>query len=76
MHYTIVCLQEANGDLNLHINASGNKYYVSMYSRTTKELSNKKFDDLDSAFNRFTEISEYIVKSYYTESEKRERLMR
>ena len=78
MNYTIAVLEEYNlglGNLKLSIDHHGNKYLVSLYNGDTKEDTYKLFDSIDDAFKVFSQLSEWIIKSYYTEQQKRNYLI-
>ena len=78
MNYTIAVLEECNfgeGKLNLTIDRSGNKYLVGLYNTDTKEYTYNTFDSIDDAFKVFSQLSEWIIKSYYTEECKRHYLL-
>ena len=77
MNYTIATLKEynmGNGNLELSIDKSGNSYLVCLYNTETKKYTYNVFDSIDDAFKVFSQLSEWIVKSYYTEEYKCEYL--
>ena len=77
MNYTIATLKEhnmGNGNLELTIDKSGNSYLVGLYNTETKLYTYNTYNSIDDAFKMFSQLSEWIVKSYYTEEYKREYL--
>lgn len=75
MIYTIATMQGHCTDrpLTLEIEAQGNKYSVSLYSKegsTTRRV----FDELTDAYKVFEKLSSWIVFGYYSEEDKRKYL--
>lgn len=76
MNYTIATLEQPNCDiLQLSFGKSGNEYAVRLYNKVTKELTTKKFKDIEQAINKFNTLSAFIIKGLYSEIEKREILL-
>ena len=77
MNYTIAVLEECNmgeGKLRLNIDRSGNQYLVGLLNTDTHEYSYRVFDTIDTAYIVFSTLSEWIIKSLYSEDKKREYL--
>lgn len=78
MNYTIATLMECNmgeGHLHLNIDKSGNEYLVGLYNDETREYTHRTFNSIDEAMGIFQTLSEWIIKSYYTEQQKRNYLV-
>lgn len=69
MEYIIATLESDN--LILSIN---NHYTVSLYNKDTKQFTHKKSKSIDLGFKSFNLVSESLIKSLFTESDKRELL--
>lgn len=75
MNYTIATLEQHHGNLKLSFESQGNSWGVYLYNTDTKELTTKKFKDIEQAINKFNTLSAFIIKGLYSEIEKREILL-
>ena len=78
MNFTIATLTEHNmgyGHLVLNIDCNGREYLVGLYNDETKEYTHRVFKTLNHAFDMFEQLSEWIIKSEYSEADKRKYLL-
>ena len=71
MEYTIVTLEPAHTTIILDIVKSGRQYRVDLYNKETHELTAKRFEKIEKAYEAFEQLTKWYVLGLYSEADKR-----
>ena len=66
MSYIITVCEDVQNNMIVDISKKGNRYTVNLWHRATGKSAHKEFDNLQGAFELFTEMSQYFVYGLYT----------
>lgn len=64
MNNTIANFQEVQGTCEMDLMKDGNKYTIHFTDGQTSKF--RKFDTIDEAFKKFSEMSEYMIKGLFS----------
>jgi hypothetical protein len=77
MSYTISTLTFAHGNpQELEFGKSGNKWWLALYNKDTKELTHKEYIDEDMAIATFNFMATIMLRGEYSEKDRRMFLLR
>ena len=71
MEYTIATLEPAHTTIILDIVKSGRQYRVDIYNKETHELTAKRYEKIENAYEAFEQLTKWYVLGLYNEADKR-----
>jgi hypothetical protein len=74
MIYTIACLEEVQGTIQLNFVKTGNKYLVGIYNKETTEYEHKTYETIEAAYKVFEKLSKAIIEGCYSYQARKEML--
>lgn len=72
MSYTIASFEQVNGNLNIDISTSGNKYVVGIWDKEEHESTTQTFDSLEAAYKVYEKLISWCVFGFYKDSDKKQ----
>lgn len=70
MNYTIAVMELVEDVAQVEIGKNGNKYFVGVYNKDTKEYAHKDFDTINKAYEAYNILCELFIKHLGTFNDK------